>query len=111
MLSLRNFVFRRSISPSALSWTVSRTGPSIEVPYECRRVRVSRRVLGSFGKATPLTAGTVTETTWDSVTITWDNGHVAVVHHGDMREVMRQVKPNGNEAPAVANWRWRCGAA
>ncbi len=33
--------------------------------------------------------GTVTATTWDAVTITWDNGHVAVVHHGDMREVMR----------------------
>ena len=36
--------------------------------------------------------GTVTETTWDAVTITWDNGHVAVVHHGDMREVMRIVE-------------------
>ena len=33
--------------------------------------------------------GTVTEATWDAVTITWDNGHVAVVHHGDMRGVMR----------------------
>ena len=38
--------------------------------------------------------GTVTETTWDAVTITWDNGHVAVVHHGDMREVMRTSKLN-----------------
>ena len=36
--------------------------------------------------------GTVTETTWASITITWDNGHVAVVHHGDMREVMRTSK-------------------
>jgi hypothetical protein len=36
--------------------------------------------------------GTVTEATWDAVTITWDNGHVAVVHHGDMREVMRTVQ-------------------
>ncbi len=34
-------------------------------------------------------AGVVTETSWDAVTSTWDNGHVAVVHHGDMREVMR----------------------
>jgi hypothetical protein len=33
--------------------------------------------------------GAVTETSWDAVTITWDNGHVAVVHHGDMREVMQ----------------------
>jgi hypothetical protein len=23
------------------------------------------------------------------VTITWDNGHVATVHHGDMREIER----------------------
>ena len=36
--------------------------------------------------------GTVTETTWDAVTITWDNGHVAIVHHGDMREVMQTVQ-------------------
>jgi hypothetical protein len=32
--------------------------------------------------------GTVTDISWDAVTITWDDGHVAVVHHGDMREVM-----------------------
>ena len=36
--------------------------------------------------------GTITETSWNSVTITWDNGHVAVVHHGDMREVMQTVQ-------------------
>ena len=33
--------------------------------------------------------GTITETSWDAVTIRWDNGHVAVVHHGDMREILR----------------------
>ena len=38
--------------------------------------------------------GTVTDTTWASITITWDNGQVAVVHHGDMREVMRTSKLN-----------------
>jgi hypothetical protein len=31
--------------------------------------------------------GTITETSWNAVTITWDNGHVAIVHHGDMREI------------------------
>ena len=36
--------------------------------------------------------GYVTEINWASVTITWDNGHVAVVHHGDMREVMQTVQ-------------------
>jgi hypothetical protein len=34
-------------------------------------------------------SGIVTETRWDAVTITWDNGQVASVHHGDMREVQR----------------------
>jgi hypothetical protein len=39
--------------------------------------------------------GTVTQASWDAVTITWDNGHVAVVHHGDMREVMRTGQAKG----------------
>jgi hypothetical protein len=34
-------------------------------------------------------SGTITEKSWDAVTITWNNGHVAVVHHGDMREILR----------------------
>jgi hypothetical protein len=33
--------------------------------------------------------GTITEKSWDAVTITWDNGHVAIVHHGDMSEILR----------------------
>jgi hypothetical protein len=31
--------------------------------------------------------GNITETSWDAVTIAWDNGKVARVHHGDMREI------------------------
>jgi hypothetical protein len=34
-------------------------------------------------------SGTITEKSWDAVTITWKNGHVAIVHHGDMREILR----------------------
>lgn len=34
-------------------------------------------------------SGVVTSTSWDAVTITWANGHVAVVHHGDMREIQK----------------------
>ena len=34
-------------------------------------------------------SGRVTETSWDAVTIAWDNGHVATVHHGDTREIQR----------------------
>lgn len=38
--------------------------------------------------------GSITETSWDAVTIAWDNGQVARVHHGDMREIQRApVKP------------------
>ena len=38
--------------------------------------------------------GSITETSWDAVTIAWDNGQVARVHHGDMREIRQApVKP------------------
>ena len=30
-------------------------------------------------------SGIITETGWDAVTIAWNNGQVARVHHGDMR--------------------------
>jgi hypothetical protein len=33
--------------------------------------------------------GIITNTSWDAVTIAWDNGQVATVHHGDMREIQR----------------------
>jgi hypothetical protein len=34
-------------------------------------------------------AGIITETSWDAVTIAWNDGQVASVHHGDMREIQR----------------------
>jgi hypothetical protein len=33
--------------------------------------------------------GVITEMSWDAVTIAWDSGQVARVHHGDMREIQR----------------------
>jgi hypothetical protein len=40
-------------------------------------------------------SGIITETSWDAVTITWNNGQVARVHHGDMREIHRtRTKPH-----------------
>jgi hypothetical protein len=36
--------------------------------------------------------GIVTETSWDAVTIAWNNGKVASVHRGDMREIQREPK-------------------
>jgi hypothetical protein len=35
--------------------------------------------------------GRITEMSWDAVTIAWDNGQVARVHHGAMREIQRTV--------------------
>ena len=32
-------------------------------------------------------SGTIIGTSWHAVTIAWDKGHVATVHHGDMREI------------------------
>ena len=38
--------------------------------------------------------GSVAEMSWDAVTIAWDNGELATVHHGDMREIQSPpVKP------------------
>jgi DsbC/DsbD-like thiol-disulfide interchange protein len=34
-------------------------------------------------------SGIVTEISWDAVTIAWENGKTATVHHGDMREIYR----------------------
>ena len=34
--------------------------------------------------------GKITEMSWNAVTIAWDNGQVASIHHGDMREVQRE---------------------
>ena len=37
--------------------------------------------------------GAITETTWDAVTIEWDDGQVTRVHHGDMREIQQRPQP------------------
>jgi hypothetical protein len=34
--------------------------------------------------------GKIVERSWDTVTIAWDNHHVATVYHGDMREIRRE---------------------
>ena len=40
-------------------------------------------------RGNPTDSGKITDTSWNAVTIAWDNHHVAVVHHGDMREIHR----------------------
>jgi hypothetical protein len=46
-------------------------------------------------------SGIVTDTSWAAVTIAWDNGKVASVHHGDMREIQRAAtnSHNGQKQP------------
>jgi hypothetical protein len=40
-------------------------------------------------------SGTITETSWDAVTIAWKNGQVARVYQGDMREIqLTTTKPH-----------------
>jgi hypothetical protein len=34
-------------------------------------------------------SGIITETSWNAVTIAWNNGKVASVHHGDMGEIQK----------------------
>jgi len=41
-------------------------------------------------------SGTISATSWDAVTIAWDDGQLATVHHGDMREIHSMpAKPKG----------------
>ena len=60
-------------------------------PGESKDLKKSNRV---YWQGDAADCGTITEKSWDAVTITWNNGHVAIVHHGDMREILRApVKP------------------
>ena len=59
---------------------------------ESKRLKKGTRV---FWQGVAADSGIVTQTSWDAVTIAWDNGHVARVHHGDMREIqLSPTKPH-----------------
>jgi hypothetical protein len=55
---------------------------------ESKRLNKGARV---FWQGAAADFGIVTETSWDAVTIAWDNGHVARVLRGDLREI--QLNP------------------
>jgi hypothetical protein len=61
-------------------------------PDESRKLKKGHRV---FWRGDAADGGTIDSTSWDAVTIAWDNGRVATVHHGDMREIQRTAKPRG----------------
>jgi hypothetical protein len=62
------------------------TGGATMTVTESKDLKKGARV---FWRGDAADSGIVTETRWDAVTIAWDNGQVASVHHGDMREVQR----------------------
>ena len=53
---------------------------------ESKNLKKSTRV---YWRGDAADSGIITETSWDAVTIAWNNGKVASVHHGDMREIQR----------------------
>ena len=60
---------------------------------ESKALKMDTRV---YWRGDAADSGIITETSWDAVTIAWDNGQVATVHHGDMREIhSRSTKPKG----------------
>ena len=54
---------------------------------ESKGLKKGRRV---YWRGDAADGGSITEKNWNAVTITWNNGHVANVHHGDMREIERR---------------------
>jgi hypothetical protein len=55
-------------------------------PDDSRKLTIGNRVCW---QGRPDDGGKITETSWNAVTIAWDDEHVAVVHHGDMRDIQR----------------------
>jgi hypothetical protein len=55
-------------------------------PAESKNLKEGSRV---FWRGDAADGGVVTKMSWDAVAIAWDNGQVAKVHHGDMREIQR----------------------
>ena len=53
---------------------------------ESRGLKKGNRV---YWRGDATDSGIITEMSWDAVMIAWDNGKVATVHHGDMREIQR----------------------
>jgi hypothetical protein len=54
---------------------------------ESKNLKTGTRV---FWRDNTADGGKITKTSWDSVTIAWDNHHAATVHHGDMGEIKRE---------------------
>jgi hypothetical protein len=60
------------------------TGGATMKVTESKNLKKSTRV---YWRGDAADSGIITETSWDAVTIAWDNGKVASIHHGDMGEI------------------------
>jgi hypothetical protein len=65
---------------------------------ESRALKKGTRV---YWRRSSADSGIIRATTWDGVTIAWDNGHIASVHHGDMRQIERTMTCPSDKAKAV----------
>jgi hypothetical protein len=61
---------------------------------ESRALKKGTRV---YWRGNSADRGIIRATTWDGVMIAWDNGHIASVHHGDMRQVERTMTSPGDK--------------
>jgi hypothetical protein len=62
-------------------------------PAESKNLKKGNRV---YWRGDGADSGSISGRSWDAVTIAWDNGQVATVHHGDMRQInSTSAKPKG----------------
>jgi hypothetical protein len=77
----------RNIDATAGYWRCNVIGATMTVT-ESKDLKKGNRV---YWRGEAADYGIVTETSWDAVTIAWNNGQVSTVHHGDMREIHRKL--------------------
>jgi hypothetical protein len=68
------------------TWPIADIGVCTANAAESKGLKRGSRV---YWRGDATDGGIVTDMSWDAVTIAWDNGQVATVHHGDMREIQR----------------------
>jgi hypothetical protein len=60
---------------------------------ESKELKTGNRV---YWRGDAADSGSISARSWNAVTIKWDNGQVATVHHGDMGEIhSKSTKPKG----------------
>jgi hypothetical protein len=69
--------------------TAGATGGATMTVTESKNLKKGTRV---YWQGNAAGYGIITETSWDAVTITWNNGQVATVHHGRADKVVYCVK-------------------